>query len=202
MLRFIKTTVVGGLLFILPLILIVVLVQKGVHLLRPLVAKLLPMFPDHAIAGVTAVSMLALLALLLVCFFAGLLARTGFAKRLMHPVENGILANIPGYQMIKDTATRVAGIEHAEGLVICLLEDDGRYVFCLTREEPVNGMIAVYRPDAGPAGGTAGELLIVPADSVIRTDLTWLQMLACLRRCGLGGLELASPWLAKAAARE
>ena len=34
MFKFIKTTVVGGLLFILPLVLIVVLIEKAIHLLR------------------------------------------------------------------------------------------------------------------------------------------------------------------------
>ncbi|MBM7061454.1 hypothetical protein JQX08_12135 [Pseudomonas sp. UL073] len=199
MLRFLKTTVVGGLLFILPLLLIGVLVEKAVHLLRPAIAKLLPMFPDHAIAGVTLFSLLALVALLLICFLAGLLARTRFARQLLEPLENGILANIPGYQLVKDTASRVAGLDNEEGLVVGLLEDDGRYVFCVTRDEPRDGMIAVYRPDAGPAGGTAGELLFVPAESFIRTDLTWLQVLTCLRRCGLGALVLAEPWLPPAA---
>lgn len=34
MFKFIKTTVIGGLLFILPLVLIVVLIEKAIHLLR------------------------------------------------------------------------------------------------------------------------------------------------------------------------
>ncbi|NMZ58322.1 hypothetical protein [Pseudomonas nitroreducens] len=41
MLRFIKTTIAGGLLFILPLVLIVILVEKAIHLLSGPLQKVL-----------------------------------------------------------------------------------------------------------------------------------------------------------------
>lgn len=69
MYKFIKTTVIGGLLFILPLVLIVVLIEKAIHLLRGPVEKLLPMFKGYDVAGVTLVSVATLLGLI-VCVFS------------------------------------------------------------------------------------------------------------------------------------
>lgn len=48
MFRFIKTTVAGGLLFILPLVLIFLLLEKAVRLLRGPIHKRLPMFACSA----------------------------------------------------------------------------------------------------------------------------------------------------------
>ncbi|UVE18426.1 hypothetical protein NVV93_03200 [Pseudomonas sp. LS44] len=197
MLRFIKTTVAGGLLFLLPLMLIVVLLEKAVHLLRPAVAKLLPMFPDHLVAGVTLFTLVTLLALLVVCFGAGLLAKTVLAKRLLGTLENYVLANLPGYQLAKDTATRMAGIEDAEGTSVGLYEEDGCYQFCLAMEPPSNGWMTIYLADAGPSGGTAGSLLMIPAERFQRTELSWLQVMNSMRRGGRGAVVLAEPWLPK-----
>jgi len=72
MFKFIKTIVIGGLLFILPLVLIVVLLEKAIHLLRGPVEKLLPMFKDYDVAGVTLISLATLIGLIVLCFLAGL----------------------------------------------------------------------------------------------------------------------------------
>lgn len=53
MFSFIRTTVAGGLLFILPLMLIVILMEKAVHLLREPIRKLLAMFTHYSFAGIT-----------------------------------------------------------------------------------------------------------------------------------------------------
>ncbi|MCR1827057.1 hypothetical protein L1F06_006910 [Ectopseudomonas hydrolytica] len=50
MFRFIKTTIAGGLLFILPLVLLFILIEKAIHLLRGPLHKVLPIFSGFSIA--------------------------------------------------------------------------------------------------------------------------------------------------------
>jgi len=197
MFKFIKTTVIGGLLFILPLVLIVVLIEKAIHLLRGPVEKLLPMFKGYDVAGVTLVSVATLLGLIVLCFLAGLLARTSAAARAMEATENKLLSNLPGYQLFKDTTARFAGLANEDGSKVGIIAEGEGFRLCLIVES-VDDWLTIFMPDGGPAGGTAGEVRLVPAAHVISTDLSWLTLATGLRRGGRGMLAQMQPWVPKA----
>jgi len=194
MFKFFKTTVLGGLIFILPLVLIFVLIEKAIHLLRGPVQKLLPMFSGYDIAGVTLLSLATLAGLILLCFLAGLLAKTTAASRAIDAIENKVLGNLPGYQLFKDAASRMAGLENDDGSKVGLIAEGEGWRVCLVLES-VGELLTIYMPDGGPAGGTAGEVRLIPASHVIITELTWLTLLTNLRRGGRGLLEAIQPWL-------
>ncbi len=196
MLKFIKTTIVGGVLFILPLVLMFVLIEKAIHLLRAPVQKLLPMFAGYHIAGVTLVSLATLTGLIVLCFIAGLVSKTKAAGKARDAIEDKVLGNIPGYQLVKDAATRLAGLENEDGSKVGLISEGEGWRVCLVLEN-TDDWFTVYLPDGGPAGGTAGEVRVMPISQVIITDLSWLKLLACLRRGGRGVLELMEPWIPK-----
>ncbi len=194
MFQFVKTTVAGGVLFILPLVLVVILVEKAIHLLSTPLAKVAPMFTDFSVAGVTAVSIAAVIALGLFCFFAGLLAKTRWAAHALQGLENRLLGNLPGYQLLKDATARLTGMENIEGAKVGLIPEGNGYRFCLVLETYEEWLL-VYLADGGPAGGTAGEVRAMPSNEVIVTEIPWLGLLACLRRGGRGALELSAHYL-------
>lgn len=196
MFKFIKTTVLGGLLFILPLVLIVVLIEKAIHLLSGPVKKLLPMFDDYDVAGVTLISLATLAGLILLCFLAGLLARTRLASKALETVEDKVLGNLPGYQLFKDISTRMAGLENDGSTQVGMIAEGDGWRLCLVLDA-VGDWVMIYMPDGGPAGGTAGEVRLMPASQVVITDVTWLPLIASLRRGGRGALEMVGPWLPK-----
>lgn len=197
MFRFIKTTVAGGLLFILPLVLIFLLLEKAVHLLRGPIHQLLPMFAEYSVAGVTLFTVVALVLLVLICFFAGLLAKTRAGTTLFNALEDNVLGKVPGYGLLKDATAHLAGLENVEGAKVGLINEDDGWLFCLVLEQQ-HDWFSVYIPDAGPAGGSSGEVRVVPGAQVRLTDLAWMPVLACVRRGGHGALALAAPWLPKA----
>lgn len=196
MFKFIKTTVIGGLLFILPLILIIVLIEKAIHLLQGPVQKLLPMFAGFDVAGVTLISLATLLGLIVLCFLAGLLARTAIATRALASVEDKVLGNLPGYQLFKDISTRVAGMDNDGNTQVGLIAEGDGWRLCLILDT-AGDWLTIYMPDGGPAGGTAGEVRLMPASQVVVTDVTWLPLVASLRRGGRGALDMLAPWLPK-----
>lgn len=194
MFRFIKTTIAGGLLFILPLVLLFILIEKAIHLLSGPLQKVLPIFEGFSVAGATSVTVAAIFVLLLFCFLAGLLARTAAASSALRALEDRLLGNLPGYQLLKDATARFTGMENIEGArVVMVIQESGyRFGLCLESRED---WLLIYMPDGGPAGGTAGEVQTLTADAVVMTDIPWLSLLACLRRGGRGALELAAPYL-------
>ncbi|MDN6859371.1 hypothetical protein QO207_22485 [Pseudomonas sp. CAN2814] len=194
MFRFIKTTIAGGLLFILPLVLLFILIEKAIHLLSGPLQKVLPIFEGFSIAGATSVTVAAVFLLLLFCFLAGLLARTAVASRALQALEDKLLGNLPGYQLLKDATARFTGMENIEGARVVMVIQESGYRFGLSLEARGDWLL-VYMPDGGPAGGTAGEVQTLTADAVVMTDIPWLSLLACLRRGGRGALELAAPYL-------
>lgn len=194
MFNFIKTTIAGGLLFILPLVLVVILLEKAVHLLRGPIHQPLPMFAQYSIAGVTLFTLVALLMLVLICFIAGLLAKTGPASKLLNALEENVLGKIPGYGLLKDATAHLAGLENVEGARVGLICEDEGWLFCLVLETQ-GTWLSVYIPDAGPAGGSSGEVRLVSTNQVRPTELDWMPVLACVRRGGHGALKLAAPWL-------
>ncbi|MFN3770577.1 MAG: hypothetical protein ACK4TD_19600 [Ectopseudomonas guguanensis] len=163
------------------------------HLLRGPLQKVLPIFSGFSIAGATSVTVAAVL-LLLFCFLAGLLAKTDTASRALQTLEDKLLGNLPGYQLVKNATARFAGTDNIEGAKVVMVIQDSGYRFGLALEAQ-NDWLLVYMPDGGPAGGTAGEVQILLKDAVIITEIPWLSLLACLCRGGRGALEIAAPYL-------
>jgi len=102
---FLKMTLVGGLLVVLPLWVSLLLLLKAIKsallVLQP-IAKLVPQkFVHHDI--------LALCLLVLICFAVGLLIRTETGTRIGDWLEQDLLGRIPGFPLIRGMIRQFAG---------------------------------------------------------------------------------------------
>src|SRR5258706_13919142 len=101
---FLKATILGGLLFLMPLVVVLVVMGQAMRLAGKVAQPLSALLPVSAEYRVGVVSLLAVLGLVAVSLGAGLLARTMAGKRLTHWFENSWLAGIPQYQLLKSMA--------------------------------------------------------------------------------------------------
>ena len=148
--RFLGTTLLGGLLVILPIYLAVLATlaigRKLIGILGPL-AKLLP-------EGVPQPNLVVAFLAVLVCFFAGLVAagfpRTSFGRGF----EEKVLERLPGYSMIR-VATRSLLGDVKTGLQVALVEmEDGLVVGVIVERHPL-GWVTVFIPSTpAPASGS------------------------------------------------
>src|SRR5262245_53719707 len=99
---FLKSTLIGGLLVLAPLAILGVIVAKAVEIGRAAVEPAIDLLPVKSVAGVSLTLLLALAALLLLCFLAGLLAQMALSRRLIQGVERAILSLVPGYALMKN----------------------------------------------------------------------------------------------------
>ena len=83
LLHLLRTTLVGGLLFLVPIIVLVVVLGKALALAHKLVAPLAEHLPVHSVIGLRTPMLLAVAIIVLFCFLAGVLARTALAKKLV-----------------------------------------------------------------------------------------------------------------------
>src|SRR5262245_5969356 len=102
---FMKTTLVGGLLIVLPMWVITLLLLKAVKgvlgLLKP-IAKLLSRSVVHE-------DLVAIGLLLLVCFLIGLLVRTRLGHGLRQWLARHVFEPLPGFTLVRSMVRQLAG---------------------------------------------------------------------------------------------
>ena len=109
--RFVKATVVGGLLFLVPIAILGLIFEKLLPIAQRAVAPVERHFPAHFFAGVAVGTVLAISALLLLSFLAGLIAKTSIGQNFMGWLENSIMGTFPRYRMIKSIAGDTVDLE-------------------------------------------------------------------------------------------
>jgi len=114
--NFLKTTVIGGLIFLVPMVVLGLVIGKAISVMLVIAEPMAGILPVDSVGGIAIVNVIALAIVVLVCFLAGLVARTGFAQKLADTAESTILQKIPGYTLIKGLATALSPDENV-GLV-------------------------------------------------------------------------------------
>ncbi len=185
LLKFFTRTLVGGVLFLLPLALIAFLVGQMVMVVEPIAgdaAKLVSGLP----LGPVWVIIITVALLIGLAFLAGLAAMTLLGRTLVDRIEGFVLNHVPGYSMIKnaaaDAASSMAVIDDAQRKKAVFVTTDECWQLGFVTDEMDGEVMAVFIPDA-PAP-EAGTLLFVPRERIVETGLSTADALACLRRLG------------------
>lgn len=169
-LGFLKTTGIGGLFFLLPLIVVGALIGQIVPIVLTIAQGLHDFIPVKTPGGIAILVGLAIAILLLLCFGAGLLARRSLGKRLSQNFEKQLLMLFPRYAIIKDQmASSIGADANRPQMIPVLVTIDGihRIGFEVDREDA--GPIAVYLP--GSPDPWSGSLAYFPHARVQRLEI-------------------------------
>jgi uncharacterized membrane protein len=147
--EFIKTTVVGGIVFLIPTVIVVIVLGKLIGALKIMAKALTPFFGVESLIGGIILDLLAITATVLLCFAAGLIAKRATANRLMLKPDTTLLNSFPGYALIKGFAENLRQTEELAGTFLPVLVqfDDYAQIAFETQREPA-GKVAVYLPGA------------------------------------------------------
>lgn len=107
----IRTTLVGGALFLLPLVFLAVVFGKALEIGTRVAEPLRPLLPAESVAGVAAVDLVAIALLLAVCYVAGLLARIGAVARRAEALDARLMNLAPPYALAKSFARAITNAE-------------------------------------------------------------------------------------------
>ena len=169
---FLKTTAIGGAIFLLPLIVIGALLAQLVPIVESIAEFWAQWIPVNTPAGVALVLLLAIAVLVLLCFLAGLGARRSLGRRFARFTEKYLLLFFPKYAIIREQMKgSVGGEEHKPQLkpVMIHLQDMRKIAFETDRTE--SGTVAVYIP--GSPDPWAGEVAYVEAAQVSPLDIEY-----------------------------
>lgn len=187
-LKIIKATFLGGILFLAPLILLIVIFEKGFTLIQKITLPMVSHLPRVHFLGLALQELIGILIIIIICLIAGLLGRTAKAQKLIQKLENGILSFIPGYSFIKKTNENIMGFESNEDLKVVLVPTDAGWQFAFLIEQINENNFSVFIPDA--PNPWSGSVCFVEKKDIKEIGITQKEALACIRKLGYGSKEL------------
>ena len=182
--EFTKTTLIGGVLVVLPIYVSALLLVKTlsgiVALLSPVTAQL----PADAQFR----RIIAFLIVVLVCFVAGLIVRTGTGLRAKNAFERMLLDKIPGYTLLRGLAGRLAGENKSEMFTVALAEIEEALVPAFIVEELDDGRYVIFVPSVPTPA--AGAIYIIARERVHLVDVSFTKAVSVISKWGAGAGDL------------
>ncbi len=178
--EFTKTTLIGGVLIVLPMYLAVILLVKTLKGALALVAPVTNQIPT----GVEFRQLIAFGIIVGVCFLAGLIVRTRPGLKARNAIERHLLERIPGYTLVRGLTARIAGRERDETWAPCLAEIEEALVPAFVVEDLEDGSYTVFVPSVPTPA--AGAIYILPAARVHLLDVPFVQAIKVVSKWGTG----------------
>ena len=181
--EFTKTTLIGGLLIILPIYVCVLLLAKAVKGLLEMLSPVAGALP----AGVEFRQAAAIILLIVVCFVVGLVVRTRPGLRAKNAFEQAVLEKLPGYTFFRGLAKRLTGRSEEHSLQPALVEIEEALVPALIVEKLEDGSYTVLVPSAPTP--MAGSIYILPPERVHPVDIPFTTAIGVFTKWGTGAGE-------------
>jgi len=181
--KFIMTTVIGGLVFLVPLMFLVFILGKAIGFMMIIAKPLADWLPVDTVGGVALANLIAILAVIVVSFVAGLIARHTMAGGFVKTLESKVLMNIPGYTMIKGIKSGFDATE-TEAMKPIALKLGSAERIALEIEKLPDGRSMVYIPSS--PSPWSGITQILPADQITYVDVPVTKILELTEKFGHG----------------
>ncbi len=188
MIEFVKTTLAGGFLFLVPVVLTVLLVGKALQLTGQVLAPVTRLIPVETVAGIVVLDLLAVTAVVALCFAAGLLVRTDAGRALGDRLERAVLRRVPGFTLVKSITRGIVGLESGSEVSVALARIEDAWMLSFVLERHASGLFTVFVPSAPTPA--VGSIYYLTEDRLRRLDVPVSAAVACIMRLGVGSREL------------
>ncbi|KAA0134532.1 DUF502 domain-containing protein [Gimesia chilikensis] len=187
---FLKTTAIGGLIFLLPLIVIGILVGE----IAPIVLAIAKVLSNSSYidtdkpADVALLLALSIAIVVLMCFLAGMIARWSIGQKLSRFMEKNLIILFPRYAIYREQLKGSIGGEHNKPELIPVLvrfDDVTRLAFEAERTE--GSLVSIFLP--GSPDPWTGNVIFMSPDRVERLDIPFSEALGICERMGRESLH-------------
>jgi len=189
-LGFFKTTLLGAVLVVVPVGIVLFSLWQVVRLVKALLLPILGWLDFDSVVTELMLIVGALLLVVLLCYFTGVVVRTRWGARVRKWFEASILEKIPGYSMIRTLVHQYLGDEDERQFRPVLVDKHGTGSLTIgfEIEELENGLVAVFFPSV-PAV-TLGGVEVVPDARVTPIKASMHDTLEALTMFGVGTSRL------------
>jgi uncharacterized membrane protein len=186
--KFLKTTLVGGLLFVLPFVLIVLLVREALRMAALFLEPIAGLIPARRVPGPVVAELLAGAVIVLLCFLTGLFVGTRPGRALNSRLERLVVGQAPWFAFVKSVVRALAGLETKRDISVALARIQEAWVFAFVVERHANGLFTVFVPSAPTLA--AGTIYFMTEDRLRPLDVPVMSAVSCITGLGVGSAEL------------
>jgi uncharacterized membrane protein len=183
-----RTTVLGGLVFLIPFVVVIFVVGKALAVMRGVARPIVERLGVDQVGAVAVIDVVALVLVILVCYVAGLLATGGRAHRLQQKFDQKLLELFPRYTFLK-SMTEALGTDSADKTlkpVLVHFDDQSQLAFEVERGDD---WVVVYLPGSPDPWG--GAVSLVKPERVQQLAIDFNAAVKCMRLAGRGAAALA-----------
>ena len=184
--EFVMSTLVGGLLIVVPVYLAVLLLLKGMKSAAGLVRPVAALLPDW----IPAEGFFSLVLVLTICFLVGIAVRTRSGRAVRERMEVAFFGRLPGYGLIRSLTQRLAGDSDENAWTPALVEIEEALVPAFIIEALDDGRFTVFVPSVPTP--LAGAVYILSPERVHIIDVPFTQAIRSISRWGSGSRDLVA----------
>ncbi|MBW2441459.1 MAG: hypothetical protein JRH12_13365 [Deltaproteobacteria bacterium] len=187
--EFLKTTAMGGLFILLPILLLYLLLAEALGLIVALATPIADLFPAETFGQVEFPAIVGLILILGVSFVIGLGLRARIARRSGRWFERTVLDRLPAYNALKNLTTGFTEACLDGGFkAAVLISPDGEQEIVYVIEDHGNGNLTVLVPWAPAA--FSGSVKIIDKDRIKILKANLGDVSRALGHWGMGVREL------------
>ena len=187
--EFLKTSLIGGLFVLLPLILVYLLLAEILQLVVAMATPIADLFPKGTFDQVNAPVLLALILIVGASFLFGLALRSMTRRRFGLWIERAVLGRLPLYNVVKSLSRGLIGAKEDTAFRPAVFDSpDGEREIVYVIEDHGDGQLTVLVPWA-PAS-FAGSVKIISRDRIEMLDASLGDTSRVLSHWGMGAREL------------
>lgn len=188
---FLRTTAIGGIFFLLPLVVVAFLLGQVAQVVWVVVKELNNYLPTQTPLGYASLFFAAIALIVLACFMCGIIARRSLASKFTTVVEKYLLMLFPRYAIFKEQLSGNIGGEVFKNClcpVLINLEFYQRVAFEV--ERTMDNRVVCYLP--GSPDPWSGTVIIVKDTQVQRMDVDFGETLGAFEKLGQDTQRLIS----------
>jgi len=182
--QFIRTTLIGGALFLVPLVIIVVFVAKAFQLTKVVAKPVAQLIPIESIGGVALIEIVTGAMLFLACFITGMFARSSWGRGIQSRLDALLLQVFPGYAWIKGITGDVSDAEADQLFKPVLVRFDDQSQMGFEVDRNADGLVAVYLP--GAPNPRSGIVSYVNAEQITPLETGFMAVATASKKLGRG----------------
>lgn len=193
---FLKTSVLGGLVVILPAAILVSVSLWLFKLITNWIQPLSGILRSYSEYNELLSDIIAISLIILTCFFVGVLVRTRLGGFLYRVVEDGIFKRFPGYSMIRDTVLQIFGNREQSpfsAVALAQVYANATLATVFITDKHADGSYTVFMP-TGP-NPTSGLIFHLQGKYVHPVGIPVQDAMRSIISCGAGTGSLLQQYL-------
>ena len=192
--EFVKSTLVGGLLVVLPLAIFAFVLVWVFNLIHRAISPLTKLIPAESSTQIILADIVVVLILICVCFLVGAVVRTRLGTWIYLLLETNLLRRAPGYSLIKETVSQFLGNKKSpfSSVALARIFDNDTLVSVFVTDTHEDGSYTVFMP-TGP-NPTSGNIYHLPGENVIPVDVSVEDAMRSIISCGAGSSVLIAKY--------